>query len=151
MTSMNEIPSGAQEKNRYCDVLPSLLNYIILKTTPLYTILIVDPNSRVVLFLKFGIANSDYINANFIRVSKSNNNNNKNTKINHCFSQGYRGQAKAYIATQGPLPFTVADFWRMIWEQRSTVIIMTTGLIERNMVKLTVLLYIYLYHLLHLF
>ena len=29
-----------------------------------------DPNTRVVLFLKFGVANSDFINANFIRVSE---------------------------------------------------------------------------------
>lgn len=28
-----------------------------------------DPHTRVPLFLKFGVANSDYVNANYIRVS----------------------------------------------------------------------------------
>jgi protein tyrosine phosphatase len=96
MTSMDEIPPGAQDKNRYTDVLP-------------------NPNSRVVLFLKFGKANSDYINANYIR--------------------GFRGLPKSFIATQGPLAYTIADFWRMVWEQKATVIIMLTDLIEKNKVK----------------
>uniref|UniRef100_A0A8B9WKC1 protein-tyrosine-phosphatase n=1 Tax=Bos mutus grunniens TaxID=30521 RepID=A0A8B9WKC1_BOSMU len=46
---------------------------------------------------------SSYINANFIK--------------------GVYGP-KTYIATQGPLPTTVLDFWRMIWEYSILIIVM---------------------------
>ena len=36
---------------------------------------------------------------------------------------------------QGPLPETFADFWRMVWEQRSSTIVMLTRLEERARVK----------------
>ena len=34
----------------------------------------------------------------------------------------------------GPLPDTIADFWEMVWEQRSPVIVMLTKLEERGKV-----------------
>jgi protein tyrosine phosphatase len=40
-----------------------------------------------------------------------------------------------YISTQGPLPNTVCDFWRMVWEQNSTIIVMLTKEIESGRVK----------------
>ena len=36
---------------------------------------------------------------------------------------------------QGPLPETFADFWRMVWEQRSFTIVMMTRLEERARIK----------------
>ena len=42
---------------------------------------------------------------------------------------------KKYIATQGPKPSTQDHFWRMIWEQNSTLIVMVTGLTENGKAK----------------
>ncbi|KAJ6636771.1 Tyrosine-protein phosphatase corkscrew [Pseudolycoriella hygida] len=42
---------------------------------------------------------------------------------------------KTYIATQGCLPTTVIDFWNMIWEQNTRVIVMTTKEFERGKSK----------------
>ncbi|XP_040854236.1 tyrosine-protein phosphatase non-receptor type 22 isoform X2 [Ochotona curzoniae] len=60
-------------------------------------------HSRVELSLITSDEDSDYINASFIK--------------------GVYGP-KAYIATQGPLPATLLDFWRMIWEHSVLVIVM---------------------------
>ena len=39
------------------------------------------------------------------------------------------------FSLQGPLPETFADFWRLVWEQRSSTIVMLTRLEERARVK----------------
>lgn len=40
-------------------------------------------------------------------------------------------QKNAFISTQGPLPRTFNDFWRMIWAEVVVVIVMTTRTVER--------------------
>ncbi|XP_064480677.1 tyrosine-protein phosphatase non-receptor type 7-like [Ornithodoros turicata] len=75
------------------------------------------PNEHSRVHLAHGEVSSedDYINANYIT--------------------GYGGEVKAYIATQGPLVHTVADFWHMVWQERVPVIVMITNLTENAKVK----------------
>ncbi|XP_030643834.1 tyrosine-protein phosphatase non-receptor type 9 [Chanos chanos] len=54
--------------------------------------------------------------------------------INASYMDGYKNK-NAYIATQGPLPKTFGDFWRMVWEQMVLIIVMTTRVMERGRVK----------------
>ncbi|XP_029539566.1 receptor-type tyrosine-protein phosphatase alpha-like isoform X3 [Oncorhynchus nerka] len=70
--------------------------------------------NRVIIPVKRGEENTDYVNASFI--------------------DGYR-QKDSYMASQGPLQHTIEDFWRMIWEWRSCSIVMLTELEERGQEK----------------
>ncbi|XP_076583974.1 protein tyrosine phosphatase receptor type Db isoform X11 [Chaetodon auriga] len=79
-----------------------------------YANVIAYDHSRVILSSIEGVPGSDYINANYI--------------------DGYRRQ-NAYIATQGSLPETFGEFWRMVWEQHTANIIMMTKLEEKSRVK----------------
>ncbi|XP_029663204.1 uncharacterized protein LOC115235499 isoform X2 [Formica exsecta] len=71
-------------------------------------------HSRVVLNDLANANNSDYINASTIK------------------STDHDPRNPAYIATQGPLPQTTADFWQLVWEQGSVVIVMLTRLTEEG-------------------
>uniref|UniRef100_A0A8C7Y9K0 Protein tyrosine phosphatase receptor type Na n=1 Tax=Oryzias sinensis TaxID=183150 RepID=A0A8C7Y9K0_9TELE len=55
---------------------------------------------------------------------------NKQDYINASFIFDHDPRQPSYIATQGPLAHTVADFWQMVWENGCTVIVMMTALVE---------------------
>ncbi|XP_039996623.1 receptor-type tyrosine-protein phosphatase O isoform X2 [Xiphias gladius] len=79
-----------------------------------YTNILPYDFSRVKLISMHNDEGSDYINANYI--------------------PGYK-HAKEYIATQGPLPETRNDFWKMVLQQKSPIIVMLTQCNERRRVK----------------
>ncbi|KAM9468364.1 receptor-type tyrosine-protein phosphatase O isoform 2-T2 [Clarias gariepinus] len=79
-----------------------------------YTNILPYDFSRVKLISMHNDEGSDYINANYI--------------------PGYKSP-REYIATQGPLPETRNDFWKMVMQQNSHVIVMLTQCNERRRVK----------------
>ncbi|XP_016882550.1 receptor-type tyrosine-protein phosphatase H isoform X15 [Homo sapiens] len=54
--------------------------------------------------------------------------------INASFMPGL-WSPQEFIATQGPLPQTVGDFWRLVWEQQSHTLVMLTNCMEAGRVK----------------
>ncbi|CAB3236635.1 unnamed protein product [Arctia plantaginis] len=64
----------------------------------------------------------DYINASYINMEIPTGAANPDTVL-------------TYIATQGPLASTVGDFWQMVWESESSLIVMLTVLTERGRAK----------------
>ncbi|KAH9492069.1 hypothetical protein Btru_026744 [Bulinus truncatus] len=71
-------------------------------------------HSRVHLEINTERKEMDYINASYIR--------------------GFNEEVK-FIATQGPQKATLIDFIRMLWEQRTEVVVMLTDLVEDSKVK----------------
>ncbi|XP_074482061.1 receptor-type tyrosine-protein phosphatase O isoform X2 [Sebastes fasciatus] len=79
-----------------------------------YTNILPYDFSRVKLISMHNDEGSDYINANYI--------------------PGYKN-TKEYIATQGPLPETRNDFWKMVLQEKCPIIVMLTQCNERRRVK----------------
>ncbi|XP_061628616.1 receptor-type tyrosine-protein phosphatase eta isoform X1 [Phyllopteryx taeniolatus] len=71
-------------------------------------------SSRVKLSIIHGSPYDDYINANYMPGHNS---------------------KKEFIAAQGPLPITVKDFWRMIWEKNVHTLVMLTRCNEQGRIK----------------
>uniref|UniRef100_A0A3B4V9B2 protein-tyrosine-phosphatase n=1 Tax=Seriola dumerili TaxID=41447 RepID=A0A3B4V9B2_SERDU len=76
---------------------------------------VLPDSSRVKLSIIHGSPYDDYINANYM-------------------PQGYNSR-KEFIAAQGPLPTTVNEFWRMIWEKNVQTLVMLTRCNEQGRVK----------------
>ncbi|XP_053536154.1 receptor-type tyrosine-protein phosphatase beta isoform X3 [Ictalurus punctatus] len=78
-----------------------------------YPFILPYDHCRVKLSLLESQPHSDYINASYVPGG--------------CTEHDF-------ICTQAPLPSTMADFWRMVWEQNVQVIIMMTALKESDKV-----------------
>lgn len=87
-----------------------------------YENILPNPSTRVLLSTDDASGDSQsYINANYIRGAR--------------LTPNEAPRPRCYIATQGPTPQTVNHFWRMVWQEQSTVIIMVTGLSEKGRKK----------------
>nr|CAB3265289.1 receptor-type tyrosine-protein phosphatase epsilon-like [Phallusia mammillata] len=58
----------------------------------------------------------------------------ENDYINAAYIPGYDNERK-FIATQGPKKETINDFWLMVWQENSNIIVMLTGLRENGKSK----------------
>ncbi len=119
----------------------------------------IDDHCRVRLSVQNSHPNTDYINANFVPVRTRSLPPNQIFVIfialSSCFptclslhlsasvndrpcvcAQG-GGSERDFICTQGPLHNTMADFWRMVWEQNVRIIVMVTALRHKDIVRKT--------------
>ncbi len=118
------------------------------------SVVVVD-HTRVILKDSDGAPGSDYINANRIcpeedlppalvaplggggaRVDSGDNRTAAGLIFSSSSSSGVDGRLKkSYIATQGCLPATRADFWQMVWQEGTRIVVMTTKEVERGKPK----------------
>ncbi|KAK3587914.1 hypothetical protein CHS0354_014428 [Potamilus streckersoni] len=77
----------------------------------------ISPYDQTRVILKGG-SSGDYINANYVNMEIPGS-----------------GIVNRYIAAQGPLQITCVDYWQMIWEQQSTLVVMLTTKVEKGRVK----------------
>ncbi|KAG1451151.1 hypothetical protein G6F56_008159 [Rhizopus delemar] len=85
---------------------------------------------------------SDYINASYVQymngeeIASDARPETINMKLVNKVKEGpHSSPYRRYISTQGPLPATFNDFWQMVWEQESRVLVMLTKEEEMNKIK----------------
>lgn len=108
-------------KNRYSNILTCKFDlkkfFMLNKSKLIIKFYSSDDHSRVKLSHDERDETLGYINANYV--------------------DGYQ-KPNAYIATQGPMPNTFGDFWRMIWEKNCSIIVMITNVKEKGRVCISI-------------
>lgn len=77
----------------------------------------------------------DHTSIKLINRSNEPNNTNESAYINANRITSEESFSKVYLATQGPLPNTISDFWLMVWQEESQIIIMITHEEEKGRPK----------------
>lgn len=102
---------------------------------------VIDDHSRIILkCCDKSLPGADYINANMIKViilpffKQIKNNNTLIIFKLEPFILAEKYETRNYIVTQGCLHNTVDDFWKMIWQEDSRIIVMITKLFEKSKV-----------------
>lgn len=117
-------------KNRYKNILPFDHTRVILKRPPFDWTNInggdfIHQNSNRSPLTPPALSNSDYINANHIKLVDS-------EEVHISEKTKPLPNSKFYIATQGPITQTINDFWWMVWQEKSECIIMATEEVEND-------------------
>jgi protein tyrosine phosphatase len=105
----DEIEMETANVNLTADFTSALQPYNVTKSR--YKNILPLEHTRVVLHEIPGMEGSDFVCANYV-------------------SGEVPGSENAYIGSQGPLQATVGDFWRMVWETNSRVIVMLAREVE---------------------
>lgn len=113
-TRKEGLRTECRPKNRYKNILPFDHTRVKLKD--------VDPN----------IPGADYINANYINANYIKNEEGEGSCTRVTANDDTLIFNKCYIATQGCLINTIQDFWHMVYQENTQVIVMTTKEIERG-------------------
>ncbi|CAI2187381.1 11565_t:CDS:1 [Funneliformis geosporum] len=118
-TKFRQINEAEMERIRLCNDTTSSFSTVTANSKTSmkfnrYSDIIPFDRNRVKLHTKRNENKTDYINASYIEAPQ---------------------KIRKYIATQGPLEKTIEDFWCMIWEQRSHVIVMLSKEHEKGKIK----------------
>ncbi|KAK1806650.1 hypothetical protein P4O66_005157 [Electrophorus voltai] len=115
LMSCAKLPQN-MDKNRYKDVLPYDVTRVVLQTEE-----------------------ENYINASHVKARRLTIHKHLcSVNLLHYLCRSKTepaGRVLQYVAAQGPLPQTCTHFWRSVWEQRVSVIVMLTTLTERGRTK----------------
>ncbi|KAK2150457.1 hypothetical protein LSH36_404g02011 [Paralvinella palmiformis] len=106
-------------KNEFIVIIVSTKDYNLEKNR--FVNILAYDRTRVILDAE---ERTDYVNIKNV----------KNDYINANYVDGYK-KKREFIASQGPLNTTIIDFWKLIWQNNVSKIVMVTNIIEKGRSK----------------
>ncbi|XP_067884479.1 receptor-type tyrosine-protein phosphatase eta-like, partial [Heterodontus francisci] len=129
LTKMLKLEEDEEDDDSDQRVVGLVKEYRSLSSLPKYTCTIAQESHNVTKNRFHSILPYDHS-----RVVLKNSKDAPDGFINANYIDGYKNP-NYYIATQGPLLNTIRDFWQMIWQENSSIIVMLTNLIEQDKAK----------------